>query len=233
MLKLILASFLLFLAKPSFADAREDVEFFMTHFMSDGVWGSIRNIGRFNVAANEYADELQIYDVDVIDTARFRDMIIPHIRQELIDQQEAHVADAILEYFGADDLSDIVYFFRNETGEKMLVVAATEGISMYGHRRRQWSEEMVGWSDYLSLQDLTYYSNFISTSAGAKFIHSRDELLQFAFRAFLRSPARFKFEPNLNQPFILEILETDGVVEFSNSLGHQTLRREIGGGLDQ
>lgn len=40
------------------------------------------------------------------------------------------------------------------------------------------------------------------------------------------------FMPNPNQSFVLEILEADGVVEFSNRFVRQTLLREIAAALE-
>lgn len=157
---------LLLSAKPTFADTREDVELFMSHFISDDFWSPVRNRGRFEVTASLYADELQRYGVRVADPARFRDMILRQTRQELIDQQEALVADAVLEFYGAAYLSDIADFFRTKTGERMLSVAANEEMFVVGFGVSEWSDAIDSWAGYLSLHDRTRYSAFTSTPAG-------------------------------------------------------------------
>lgn len=227
----MLFSLLFFFANPTFADTKEDVELFMSHFISDEFWSPVRNRGRFEVTASLYANELQSHGVRVVDSARFRDMILPHTRQELIDQQEALVADTVLEYYGAAYLSDITDFFRTETGERMLLVAANEDIFVIGFGISGWSDKIDSWADYLSLQDLTHYSAFTSTPAGTFFVNTNQEATRVLLSPLRAHPNHFT--PNLNQSFVLEILEADGVVEVSNRFAHQALLREIAAVLDQ
>ena len=217
--------------KPSFADTRGDVELFMSHFISDEFWLPVRNRGRFEGTASLYANELKKFGVQIVDPARFRDMVLPHTRQELINQQEALVASTIVEFYGSAYLSDIANFFRTEAGKRMLLVAANEELYLIGFGPAKWGDRIDNWADHLSLQDLTHYSAFLSTPAGDFLVRTGEE----ATRALL-SPLRAHpnhFTPDLSQSFVLEILEADGVVEFSNRFQRQTLIRDIAAGLDQ
>lgn len=223
-LKSTSAFFLLFIAKPLYADTKEDIDFFMSHFLDEAFWSPARNSGRLNVA-NFYEEELRANDIQVVDEARFRDMIPVETVQEVIDQQEALVAETISEYYGVEYLSDIVDFFRSPTGERLLSIAEKEGTFASRQSVTDWNEGIQSWDDTLSLQDFTRFNAFTRTPAGTFFIQRTLEIRQISISKLIASP--YFFEPNLNQQFVLQIFETEGIVEFPNRFVRQTMIREI------
>lgn len=240
MLKTLLICLLFISPKPSFADTSEDVELFMSHFISEGFWFGVRNRGRID-AAYFYATALGQIDVQIADMTRFREMTPAETVQEIFNQQEALVAGIIVEHYGVEYLSDIADFFQTPTGERMLLIAAQEGIfvqrsdttEVFIERRfeSEWNYNFASWTDYLTFQDFTQYSAFTRTPAGAFFIENTWEIRRISRAEIVASP--YFFKPNLNQQFVLEILEAEGVVEFRNRFARQTLVREIKAALGQ
>ncbi|WP_342075070.1 hypothetical protein [Yoonia sp. SS1-5] len=224
MLKSTVVFFLLFITNPLYADAGEDIDFFMSHFLDDAFWSPARNSGRLNVAY-EYEEELRAKDIQVVDEARFRDMIPAEAVQEIIDQQETLVAETISEHYGAAHLSDIAEFFHSPTGERMLLIAEEEGTFASGRSVTDWNEGIQSWADNLPLQDFTRYNAFTRTPAGTFFIHNALEIRQISMSRLTASP--YFFKPNLNQEFVLQIFKAEGVVEFPNRFVRQTMIREI------
>ena len=113
----------------------------------------------------------------------------------------------------------------------MLSAAAEKNLFSQDVYRTDWNEKIEDWSDCLQLRDFTRFSAFTLTPAGRAFTNKTSEIPDTWRYELSHRPLRYSFRPNLNQHFIVEILEADGVVAFSSPTDRQNLIREINAAL--
>jgi hypothetical protein len=221
---------LMFLSgKASFADTNEDARFFMSHLMGGGIWFRIRNDHRLNTE-RFYREALDTHNARVVDERRFYALIPKRTAQDIFDEHRTFVENITVEQFGADGLSEIVDFFQTPTGERMLSIAEDEGLFEPKYSGSNGYREVLDdWATYLELDDFTRYSAFISGPPGESFIITRQEIQDITMSTISTAPGFF--EPSLEP--LLEIIETDGVVEFPADFVRQNTIRDIERFLEQ
>lgn len=213
-----------FCAVGAWADPKDDASLFLSHFIDQTTWKQVHALSNENYV-RRYRLSLQQEGVAIVDPERFLAMLPDLAADEAVEQIKSHLRDMVVEFYGAENLSEIMNFFRTPAGKRMLEVARDEKLFRYLHRQSPRGGPIDRWGDYLSLQERAHFSVFSKTPAGELFVAETWRLRNKVFYE-IAEISRWPDAP-LNRPYIVDIMKTDGVLQFPNRTLRQSLISEL------
>ncbi|MEP3635985.1 MAG: hypothetical protein ABJN14_01825 [Paracoccaceae bacterium] len=225
MLRSILILLLALWGTTAHADEKEDAAFFMTHFFEPDFWETERRKFLNWGGSAYYHDLLWARNIQILDRTRFNSMFPQSAADDAAQQFERHASDAIIAFYGPENLAQLVDFFQTPTGYKMLEKAKADNLFRRTNLVSPLRGPVAKMKDYLKFSEHTRYSSFASTPAGQFYVQQT-----YVLRRTLSYDRELRFRwymPPLDQPFLIDIVEADGVLKFPNRIARDALIREI------
>ena len=206
------------------ADEKEDAAFFMTHFFEPEFW----DVGRRSFLKNTYwyyNDLLSSRSIEVVDRDRFNSMFPQSAADDTDEQYRQHASDAIIEFYGPENLGQLVDFFQTPTGQKMLRKAKADNLFRRARYQTSKNGPIEKMKAYVAFSELSRYSEFASSPAGQFFVRET----YFLRRELFHDKQKYSrwYTPPLDRPYIVDILKADGVLKFPNPTLRDAMIREI------
>ncbi|MEO9517341.1 MAG: hypothetical protein ABJH45_06230 [Paracoccaceae bacterium] len=224
MLRPILILLLAFWGTTVHADEKDDAAFFMAHFFELDFW-DIEGRSFPKVYYWYYKDLLSSRSIEVVDRDRFSSMFPQSAADDRNEQYRQHASDAIIEFYGPENLGQIVDFFQTPTGQKMLRKAKADNLFRRARYQTSKNGPIEKMKAYVAFSELSRYSEFASSPAGRFFVRET----YFLRRKLFHDKMEYSrwYTPPLNRPYIVDILKADGVLKFPNRIARDALIREI------
>lgn len=140
------------------------------------------------------------------------------------------MAAFLIEAYTPERLKDIVTFFKTRTGQEMLQIAEDNELFKRISYQSPRKGPVAQWKPYLSLQQFTAYKSFSATDSGRFFVEETYRIRR-SLRYVIWERAGWP-EPPLNTPYIIELLNVDGIFEFANPAARAGLIRNLRANLD-
>jgi hypothetical protein len=227
MLKRILIFTLAIWGTTAIASPEDDADLFMSHFIDQKNW-DMKNPLIYRKNVRRYSEPLRKRGVTIIDQSRFEQLIPEHATEDVLQQRKSHVAEIIIESYGAENLAQIADFFRTPFGQKMLLIAKEEKLfdrQLRSSLKRGKNGPINRWRSYLSPLELAHFSTFANTPSGQVFVKQTWKVRRSVHNEFW-NPSHWPAPP-LDRPYIVEIMKTDGVLKFPNRIVRQSLISEL------
>ncbi|MCF6273072.1 MAG: hypothetical protein L3J37_07755 [Rhodobacteraceae bacterium] len=216
---------LVLLGNSAFADSEDNTEFFMLNFIPQKYWDIAYRTGQRNKAWL-YINPLLERNIVIKDEERFLEMIPEIATDEAVQRLKLQIENIIIDRYGSDHLAEIAGFFRTPFGEEMLSIAKDHNLFVELQSQSPQGGPIERWRSYLSPQERAQFSVFTNTPAGKAFVTQTWSIrrsLHYQFWDRYLWPA-----PPLNSPYIIEIIQADGILKFPNIITRQSLLRELG-----
>ncbi|MEP3847490.1 MAG: hypothetical protein ABJM43_19260 [Paracoccaceae bacterium] len=239
MLRSILILLLALWGATAHADEKEDAAFYVTHFLPSFLAGTDafpRPTGFFPWD-RYYKDLFASRHIQILDRKRFNSMFPQSAIDDAFQQLRGYTSEAVVEFYGPENLAQIADFFQSPTGQLIferirLGREKTEELlrnpnSSSGTVRRLWTNPGTGTrlEHLLKFSELSRYNAFANTPAGQIFVE-QENVLRMTLRRDKRRLSLW-YTPPLDQPFMIDIIEADGVLRFPNRIARAALIKEI------
>ncbi len=224
MLRYVLILMLSLLGTAAFANREDDAELYMLHFIHEKHWDRAHRASQYNVE-RLYREPFRTRNITVLDPKRFNEMMPEIAADESVARLKTHIAQFIIDSYGAEHLSEIADFFRTPTGEQMLAIAKKHNLFARLHSQSQGGGPIDRWRGFLSPLDLARFRSFANTEAGTFFVE-RTWLIRRSVYYQMYDRPNWP-EPPLNRPYIVDIMKADGVLKFPNRVARQSLISEM------
>lgn len=179
-----------------------------------------------------YARALDDLGGSVADPGRFAAMLPDAVVADYPLLFRHRLSERLAEVLTADELSGVAAFMQTETGALLFAVGMQpHPVPGAGHMVSDigmFPGANVDLSAFLTTEEMAEYAAFLNSEAGRALRRERVGVSLSGLGAYFFTIMHAqRAEPRLSEPYVIEILETDGIVTFPNRIARRDVIRSL------